>query len=116
MFTIDAFANFGAGSITNLTGLSEIETGLAASLASHTNQHQLGTTVIDIHQDGITANATTYFVSAAFGIPYYVGSVAYIYGYYNDTIKKTHEGWRISFRKLVFQGPGVVGNLSVVGL
>ena len=75
----------------------------------------MGTTVIDIHPDGNTANATTYVLSTAFGTPYYVGSVAYIYGYYNDTIKKTHEGWRISYRRLYFQGPGVVGNLTVVG-
>lgn len=40
----------------------------------------------------------------------------YIYGYFNDTIEKTQEGWRFSGKQLVFQGPGIVGNLSVVGL
>ena len=72
--------------------------------------------VIYTHHDGITANATTYSVSNAFGIAYYIGSVVHIYGYFNDTIEKTQEVWRISRRQLVFQGPGGVGKLSVVGL
>ena len=86
------------------------QAGLSAELSNYTTQHLLGTTVIDIHDNGITANATTYFVSNAFAVPFYASSVVYIYGYYKDTLKKIHEGWRISRRQLVFQGPGVVGN------
>ena len=58
---------------------------------NHTTQHLSGTTVIDIHDDGMTANATEYFIFNAFAIPFYSGSVTYIYGYSNDILKKFHE-------------------------
>ena len=49
-------------------------------------------------------------------MPYSVGSVVYLYGYYTDNLERATEGWRISKRQLVFQGPGYVGNLSLVGM
>ena len=80
------------------------------------SQHLLGTTVIDIHSSRANANSTTYFQASLFGKPYYIGSVVYLYGYYSDTLERLAEGWRISKRQLVFQGPGFVGNLSLVGM
>ncbi|CAF9934532.1 hypothetical protein IMSHALPRED_009746 [Imshaugia aleurites] len=114
VFTPDATANY-TGDLSNLNGLPAIQTGLAASVATVYSQHLLGTTVIDIHSDRIDANSTTYFQASLFGNPYSIGSVVYLYGFYADTLEKGVEGWRISRRQLVFQGPGFVGNLSLVG-
>ena len=115
VFTPTAFANY-TGPLSNLTGLPAIQAGLAASVADVFSQHLLGTTVIDIHEDSKTANSTTYFRASLFGDPYSIGSVVYLYGFYADDEVKTAEGWRISNRQLVFQGPGFVGNLSLVGM
>ncbi|KAL9065785.1 MAG: hypothetical protein Q9161_008010 [Pseudevernia consocians] len=115
VFAPDASANY-TGDLSNLNGLSAIQTGLAASVANVYSQHLLGTTVIDIHSDRITANSTTYFQASLFGKPYSIGSVVYLYGYYGDALEKINEGWRISKRQLVFQGPGFVGNVSLLGM
>ena len=115
VFAPNAFANY-TGDLSSLNGLSAIRKGLAASVANVDSQHLLGTTVIDIHSDRTSANSTTYFQASLFGKPYTIGSVVYLYGYYADTLEKAIEGWRISKRQLVFQGPGYVGNLSLVGM
>ncbi|KAF6241881.1 hypothetical protein HO173_000593 [Letharia columbiana] len=115
VFTSGASANY-TGDLSNLNGLPAIQTALAASVANVYSQHLLGTTVIDIHSNGINANSTTYFQASLFGKPYSIGSVVSLYGYYADTIERATEGWRISKRLLVFQGPGFVGNLSLVGM
>lgn len=115
VFSPDAFANY-TGDLSDLRGLPAIETGLAASVAKVYSQHLLGTTVIDIHNGKCSANSTTYFQATLFGNPYSIGSVVSLYGYYADTLDISIEGWRISKRQLVFQGPGFVGNLSLVGM
>ena len=108
-------ANY-TGPLSNLTGLAAIQTGLAASVARVDSQHLLGTTVIDIHESRRSANSTTYFQATLFGRPYYIGSVVYLSGYYADVLERVTEGWRVAKRQLVFQGPGFVGNLSLVGM
>lgn len=114
VFAPNAFADY-TGALSNLTGLPAIEAGLAASVAGVNSQHLLGTTVIDIHGHNGTANSTTYFQATLFGIPYTVGEVLTLYGYYADELQVGNEGWRITNRLLVFQGPGLVGNLSLLG-
>ncbi len=114
VFTSDAFANY-TGDLSNMTGLAAITAGLAASVANVDSQHLLGTTVIQIAANGTVANSTTYFQASLFGKPYAVGEVLYLYGYYKDVLVPVEQGWRINNRLLVFQGPGMVGNLSVLG-
>lgn len=114
VFTPTATANY-TGPLSNLTGLPAIQAGLAASVAHLFSQHLLGTTVVDIHGEK-GANSTTYFQATLFGNPYSVGSVVYLYGYYaDDLVESGGDKWLISKRTLVFQGPGMVGNLSLVG-
>ena len=115
VFTPTAVANY-TGPLSNLDGLPAIQAGLNASVAALFSQHLLGTTVIDIHQNKNTANSTTYFQASLFGNPYSIGSVVYLYGYYaDDLVRSGYQKWLISKRTLVFQGPGMVGNLSLVG-
>lgn len=116
VFTPNAFANY-TGPLSNLTGLAAIETALAASVAKVNSQHLLGTTVIDIHSGGSTANSTTYFQASLFEqgvVQGGLGQVVYLYGYYSDQLKMTKAGWRISSRYLIFQGP-FIGNASLAG-
>ena len=128
VFTEDAFANY-TGVLSNLNGLAAIQSGLSASVANVDSQHLLGTTLIDIEPPlyphggpynkpsggGDHAKSTMYFQATLFGRPYYVGSVVYLYGYYADNLVKVAGGWRIRKRQLVFQGPGFVGNTSLLG-
>jgi len=114
VFTPNAFANY-TGALSNMTGLAAIQAGLAASVVSVDSQHLLGTTTIQIDNNGTVANSTTYFQASLFGKPYSVGEVLYLYGYYQDQLVQVGNGWRIDNRLLVFQGPGMVGNLSVLG-
>ena len=113
VFERDAVANY-TGPLSNLQGLSTIQSGLAASVAKVDSQHLLGTTTIDINEEG-TANSTTYFQATLFAKPYYPGSLVTLYGYYLDDFVHKND-WLISKRTLVFQGPGMVGNLSVAGM
>jgi hypothetical protein len=42
------------------------------------------------------------------------GAVLYLYGFYADELALLKgEGWRITKRTLVFQGPGMIGNQRV---
>ena len=116
VFTPQAFANY-TGPLANLTSLSAISTGLAASVAHVDSQHLLGTTVIDIDTDGKKANSTQYFQASLFGQGDARGQVVYLYGYYADELTKVQNGgtamgsdWRISSRYLVFQAP-YIGNV-----
>ena len=113
VFAPNAFANY-TGDLSNMTGLAAITAGLAASVANIDSQHLLGTTVIEIAANRTIANSTTYFQASLFGKPYAVGEVVYLYGYYKDVLVPVEDGWRINNRLLVFQGPGMVGNLSVL--
>ena len=83
-------------------------------MAKVNSQHLLGTTLIDIHCDEISANSTTYFSASLFGKDYSVGQELYLYGYYADALERRDEGWRIERRQLVFLGPGMVGNASIL--
>jgi len=115
VFANDAFANY-TGPLANLTGIDAIREGLMASVASLISQHQLGTTVIDIHDDGVSANSTTYFTATLFTLmPNQMGSRDYtiLYGLYSDQLKLVqNEGWRISTRYLEFMAPNL-GNLTL---
>ena len=113
VFTPTAFANY-TGPLSNLTGLPAIQSGLAASVATVGSQHLLGTTVIDIHPSGSTANSTTYFQASLFGLGKALGQVVYLYGYYADDLVRMKGKWLIDSRELVFQGP-YIGNTSLLG-
>lgn len=114
VFTSTATANY-TGALSNLTGLPAIQAGLSASVAHVFSQHLLGTIVIDIGPKGKKANSTTYFQATLFGNPYSAGSLVTLYGFYADHLVKESGKWLIEKRTLVFQGPGFVGNLSLVG-
>jgi hypothetical protein len=118
VFTPTATANY-TGPLSNLTGLPAIQAGLSASVAKLFSQHLLGTTVIDLDLAGKKANSTTYFQATLFGNPYSLGSVVTLFGYYADDLVEVKMGagweWLIEKRTLVFQGPGFVGNLTLVG-
>lgn len=74
--------------------------------------------MIAIDQGKKKANSTTYFQATLFGNPYSLGSVVSLFGYYADGLVEVGETgeWLIEKRELVFQGPGFVGNLSLVGM
>ena len=114
VFTPTATANY-TGDLSNLTGLPAIQAGLSASVAHVFSQHLLGTLVIDIGPFGKKANSTTYFQATLFGDPYSLGSLVTLYGFYADDLVVEGGRWLIEKRTLVFQGPGFVGNLSLVG-
>ena len=71
--------------------------------------------MIDIGPLGKKANSTTYFQATLFGDPYSLGSLVTLYGFYADDLVEQSGKWLIEKRTLVFQGPGFVGNLSLVG-
>lgn len=121
VFAPDAFANY-TGPLSNLTGIEAITTALQASVANVLSQHQLGTTVIGIHEPTghsgrhHTANSTTYFVASLFGTgeEFPMSSHVYLYGQYRDVLARLDVGWRITKRQLVFMGP-FVGDQSLLG-
>jgi hypothetical protein len=113
VFAPAATANY-TGDLSNLTGIAAIQAGLASSVAKIDTQHLLGTTTISI-SNCTNANSTTYFQASLFGKGVYEGQVLYLYGFYADSLKLLpNEGWRIKKRTLVFQGPGMIGNESVL--
>ena len=113
VFASSATANY-TGPLSDLSGLAAIQAGLAASVAKIDSQHLLGTTVISI-TNCTAANSTTYFQASLFGKGAYAGQVLYLYGLYADVLALVKGvGWRIVQRTLVFQGPGMVGNASVI--
>lgn len=115
VFAQDAFANY-TGPLSNLTGIDAITTALRASVANVLSQHQLGTTVIDIHKGATTANSTTYFTASLFGTgdKFPTSSHVYLYGLYSDVLRRSDVGWRITSRQLVFMGPNV-GDQDLLG-
>ena len=115
VFTPSAFANYGAP-LNDLQGLLAIQAGLSASVAKVNSQHLLGTTLIDIQDDEGKSNATTYVQATLFGNPYSIGSIVTLYGYYaDDLVKIGYKKWLISKRLFILQGPGIVGNFSLLG-
>ena len=112
VFATDSFANY-TGYLSNLTGMDAIREGLLASVNMLTTQHQLGTTLIEIGQDGIAANSTTYFLATLFSnAPTTSGSYTVLHGLYSDQLTKADAGWRIFRRQLVFMTPNI-GNLTL---
>ena len=112
VFTQDAVANY-TGPLSNLTGLDAIRDGLLASVQYVLSQHQLGTTVVNIAEDGASANSTTYFTATLWGnIDAIRYSYAILFGLYDDQLVDTDAGWRIKARTLVFMGPNL-GNLTL---
>ncbi|EMD00968.1 hypothetical protein BAUCODRAFT_29352 [Baudoinia panamericana UAMH 10762] len=100
VFASDAVANYSAP-LNILTPLSTIETVLAASLASVTTQHLLGTQ--DIQLVGpCAARSVTYYRAAHFGEGVYEGEMLYAYGQYRDVLVRLPEGWRVKERTLAY--------------
>lgn len=117
IFTADAQANY-TSYISHLAGLPAIQSALQTAVAQIDTQHLLGSITIDITDGGevALANSTTYFQASLFGKGNLTGKVLYQYGYYvDDLLLVQGEGWRIRKRELVFQGPGMVGDLAVIG-
>lgn len=115
LFTPDATANY-TGFQPNAAGIPAIQAGLEAAVATFDSQHLFGTTLINLDPGCEEANATVYVQATLFAKPQLSpGQVVYVYAYYADHLVLTAEGWRIDKRVFQVMGPGLAGNLTLVG-
>lgn len=115
VYTINATASYSATGSPSI-GLAAIQATLEKGVGGFTTQHLQGSMLISIGQDGMTANATYYAQATLFTDPQQTpGQVAFLYGYYNDKLVKTSDGWRIDNLVYRFMGPGMAGNTSILG-
>ena len=116
LFTENAIANY-AGFLPCAVGLPEIKSGIAVATAKFNTQHLSETTLIDIHPDCETANTTAYLQATLFAHPQEtVGQLVQVYPYYADHFVMTSDEWRIDNRLFALMGPGLSGNLTLIGL
>ena len=116
IFAEDVTADYN-GVLAAGKGLDEIKAGMKEGTKGVSSQHHLGTTVINIAEDGKTANSTVYVVATMFKDPQEnADQVAYLHGYYEDQLVKGADGWRIKKRMFSLQAPGLSGDLSVLGM
>lgn len=80
--------------------------------ASHSgpSMHRLTNFAIDI--DGDTATARSYVDAVVMG-PRGIGAVEN-FGWYDDQLVRTADGWRISFRRTVLHGARLPGPLRII--
>lgn len=115
IFTEDIWASYHPD-IPPFVGLANLTTFLITSVEGFTCQHLQGTQMVKMGEDKITANATTFAQATLFADPLQTpGQVVYFYGYYNDQLVKTDQGWRIRHRVYRFISRGSVGNLTLLG-
>lgn len=112
VFAPDATANY-TGSMSNLIGLDAIRDALLTTVSTAISQHQQGTTMITIAEDGLSANSTTYFTATIFSVvPATQGEYTVLIGLYDDELVDLEGiGWRINKRQLMFMTPSL-GNLT----
>ena len=116
LFTEDAFANY-TGFQPSAKGIATITAGLQAAVENFDTQHLFGTTRIDIAPDCKTADSTVYVQATLWTKPQQTpGQYATVYAFYQDHLVKTSEGWRIQNRVFELMGPGLSGNLTILGL
>lgn len=118
VFLPDAVANY-TGALSDLHGLHNISVALFALAGGVNTQHQIGTTLIDIHDKRYgreSANSTTYFTATLFGDgkKHPTSAYGYVYGQFRDALVKTKQGWRIKRREMVPFGT-FVGNQTLFG-
>ncbi|PYH43020.1 nuclear transport factor 2 family protein [Aspergillus saccharolyticus JOP 1030-1] len=98
-FMPDAVIHYPAP-VGTLHGIGGLEALLKTRLHGVTTYHCLGTQVIQL-QSPITATARTYCI----GIHFYPGEprreLRRIYGFFDDSLVKRSDGWRIAERKVI---------------
>ena len=106
IFTQDAIASYTAGA--NLSyGLEAIQYVHVHGTAGFISQHLLSNFLVSVVDDGCTANTTYYAITTLFTNPQQTtGQDVNLYGYYNDQLVKTADGWRIKYNEYRFFGPG----------
>ena len=105
IFTHDAIASYTAGA--NLSyGLEAMKCVHVHGTAGFISQHLLSNFLVSVADDGCTANATHYAIATLFTNPQQTtGQYVNLYGYYNDQLVKTADGWRIKYHDYRFFGP-----------
>ncbi|RAL08525.1 nuclear transport factor 2 family protein [Aspergillus homomorphus CBS 101889] len=98
-FTPDALAHY-PPPVGTLNGIDGLKGLMQTRLHGVTTYHCLGTQVIQL-QSPVTATARTYCI----GIHFYPQEPGReprrIYGFYDDSLVKSDEGWRIAERRVV---------------
>ena len=111
VFTPDAVANYSAP-LGVLHGLPNIQYILAKNLAPVTTQHALSTMVVDLGADGTSARTKTYYTATHFGHGLSDGQIYVAYGRYEDTLSLTAQGWRITYRHLIYMVSAAVRRVA----
>lgn len=114
IYTEDAVASYTASQNLSI-GIEAIREVHVNGVKGFISQHLLSNFLIDVADDGMSANATYFAIATLFTNPQQTpGQFVNLYGYYNDKLVKTSDGWRIKYHQYRFFGPGWAGNQTIL--
>lgn len=113
VFTTDVQFNYSASATG--TGIDAIIQRHQDGSIGFTSQHLYSNILISGKPGGRCANASYYAIATLFTDPQQSpGQYINIYGYFNDRLVKTRNGWRISYLEYNLFGPGFTGNMTII--